>query len=756
MKKNTEDKKKSEEKNIPATVNPSGVPEKKQKKQEEKNLPVKNLPRLFRKKYTEKKFKKKILKKLYIDKDKTYVQSLFADVPGTGKQQRVAVPADTLFTKSEVSRLKILAQQIKKQKGRVRWLPLVACVAAVAVITGCVILFKDILIKKGIKSGLESVFGARCDIAYVHLGILDSEFTVQGLAVADKNNTMTNLFEIERIAMDFDLVQLLKKRFAAEELSVTGVQTGTARQTDGALPPKKQKEEKSEPSRFQQTVTAFASEKINSIQNTVIDMFAAYNPETLLDNFYAQLSSPAVIQKAQTEVETILPAWQNKPAEITASITAAVESGQTAAAFDWQSIQSNPTAIKDGIQLVTDTIENVTQLQKELEGTIEMLQRDAATVQDLSDQARRAVEADYNLVNTEINKITSFTIQDGQDFLTGAFDTVIASLLGKYYPVFQQVLGYIQEYASNAKDKPAQPEEKKPALSRYEGRTIEYRTDRNPSFLIEKMHGSGSSEAFSLDVNISDISNDMDKWGKPVVLQGSVSHGGMSDSFSGTIDTRENRSGGLVDLNYNGSGYGITLSVPDAYDVPGVPKMTGTGNFSAAFTGYEDGSFAVNGSVLMDPAVLTTDSFEPEFAYDLYSRALEKLNSIKAGIAVSYDTSAGLDIGISSDLDTQLSRILSELVNEELAVLKEEASSLVKQTLEENFGSLSDRLEQFNTIKSQITAQKQKLDSFKDELEQKKQEAEKRLKETAESAVKNAAGSAVDSAKDALKGIFGF
>ena len=192
MKKNAEDKKKSEEKNIPSIVDSSGVPE---KKQEEKNLPVKKLPRLFRKKYTEKKFKKKILKKLYIDKDKTYVQSLFAVVPGTGKQQRVAVPADTLFTKSEVSRLKTLAQQIKKQKGRVRWLPLIACIAAVAVITGCVILFKDILIKKGIKSGLESVFGARCDIAYVHLGILDSEFIVQGLAVADKNNTMTNLFE---------------------------------------------------------------------------------------------------------------------------------------------------------------------------------------------------------------------------------------------------------------------------------------------------------------------------------------------------------------------------------------------------------------------------------------------------------------------------------------------------------------------------------------------------------------------------------
>ena len=125
-------------------------------------------------------------------------------------------------------------------------------------------------------------------------------------------------------------------------------------------------------------------------------------------------------------------------------------------------------------------------------------------------------------------------------------------------------------------------------------------------------------------------------------------------------------------------------------------------------------------------------------------------------IAVSYDTSAGLDIGISSDLDTQLSRILSELVNEELAVLKEEASNLVRQTLEENFGSLSEQLEQFNTIKSQIDVQKQKLDSFKDELEQKKQNAEKYLKEAAESAVKNAAESAVDSAKDALKGMFGF
>ena len=94
--------------------------------------------------------------------------------------------------------------------------------------------------------GFESAFGAKCDIAYLHLDILDSNLRVKGLEVANKKETMTNLFEVGSIEMNFDLTQLLKKRFVAEKLEVADVLTGTPRTTDGALPLKPEKQKKKE------------------------------------------------------------------------------------------------------------------------------------------------------------------------------------------------------------------------------------------------------------------------------------------------------------------------------------------------------------------------------------------------------------------------------------------------------------------------------------------------------------------------------
>ena len=161
-------------------------------------------------------------------------------------------------------------------------------------------------------------------------------------------------------------------------------------------------------------------------------------------------------------------------------------------------------------------------------------------------------------------------------------------------------------------------------------------------------------------------------------------------------------------------------------------------NVAAVGVGPEPETFSITphemtGFVFWDTPGLG-DTIEKDALYE--KKISEKLNEKTAAGELCIDFVLVLVDGGSRDLGT--------------------TSNLVRQTLEENFGSLSEQLEQFNTIKSQIDVQKQKLDSFKDELEQKKQNAEKYLKEAAESAVKNAAESAVDSAKDALKGIFGF
>ena len=90
---------------------------------------MKKIPSIFRKKYTSKKLQKKILKKLFIPADKTYIESLFIEVEKKGKKQIpiFAIPAESIqnFDKKEKKRLKIIAKQIKKQKGRINFVPLI-------------------------------------------------------------------------------------------------------------------------------------------------------------------------------------------------------------------------------------------------------------------------------------------------------------------------------------------------------------------------------------------------------------------------------------------------------------------------------------------------------------------------------------------------------------------------------------------------------------------------------------------------------
>ena len=66
----------------------------KKAKKPEKKFPAKKLPSLFKKSYTEKKFDKKILKKIYVPEDKKTVQSMFTKGANPKKPECYAVPMD--------------------------------------------------------------------------------------------------------------------------------------------------------------------------------------------------------------------------------------------------------------------------------------------------------------------------------------------------------------------------------------------------------------------------------------------------------------------------------------------------------------------------------------------------------------------------------------------------------------------------------------------------------------------------------------
>ena len=737
------------------------------RKKEPKTFPRKKLPRMMKKKYSERKFRRKILRRIYIPHDREFIQSFFMPIEGK-KRVVLAIPDDRVFTKRELVRLKSLSKEIRKQKGRIKLLPLFAAVGVVTALVCGVLIFKDPLIKKGLQIGLQSAFGAKVDIAYLHLGLLDSNFTIRGLAVTNKNDTMKNLFEIGGLTVDFDLIQLLKKRFVADEMSVSDVRVNTDRETDGALPQKEK--EDSGMDKVKAAVTDFSLAKASVLQNSVTDIFAQYNPENLIENFYLQLSTPELVEEIEGQMNALISAWQGVPSQLTASVNKVIADGQEVANFNWNSIKTDPTQIRTAIATIKSVTDSATSLYEETEMTVNMLQRDVKQVQEMTANAQKALKDDFNLISKEVSKITSFSIkEDGMNILTTSFEKIIADLFGQYYPLFQEIMGYVQDLsAKSAEKKAAEAAEEKNAVQRYEGRTIEYRADNIPSFLIKKMHGSGADGNFSLSLDATDISSDMTKWGKPASLSGLVGHGNMTDSFSGTLDLRENRPGDLVDLNYKGSGYRVSLRSSE--DIPGVPAGVGTGYFDARITANETGAFSVGGSVVLDPVSFTTASFEPAFAYNLYSRALAMFTAVEAGVTLGYSDATGLYLDLDTDLDRRFVEVLTTLFNEELAKVKSEVTARAQDLLNQSTGKITEKFGEFEDITSLIEAQKSRLENYKKELERKLKEGEDQLnaalnaakdkavdaaKDAASKAAESAKDKAQDAAKDALKGLFG-
>ena len=146
------------------------------------------LPKIFRKKYNSNSLKRKLLSRIYIDDDREYVKSLFEQ-----NDRILQIPDNRPFEKDEIKRLKEMASQIKSQKGRVHIIWITAIVVLIVTLVTLVNIYKNPLVKRGLKYALENIFWARADIDYVNLKIFDSSLVIKGVAVANKDKPMENL-----------------------------------------------------------------------------------------------------------------------------------------------------------------------------------------------------------------------------------------------------------------------------------------------------------------------------------------------------------------------------------------------------------------------------------------------------------------------------------------------------------------------------------------------------------------------------------
>lgn len=728
---------------------------------------MKKIPSLFRKKYTAKKLEKKIYKKLYVPDDKKYVKSLFTEVEKKGAKHIpiYAIPADKAeqLAKKDMKRLKLLAKQIKKQKGRVNFVPLIVTIAFIAAIPICFSMFKNVIIKKAITVVCENIFEAKTDIEKVDFKFLDSSLKIKKIEIANKNDYMKNLVDIGSITIDFDLGQLLRKRFVADELSVLDVNTGTERTTSGELPPAKEKKIKKQKAKAEKQASesklgkALSDKKAvaaNSLEKNITGLFNQFNPETLMQNYAAQLQTPAISKQVQEQIPQIVAKWQAKPVEVQKTVDELQKSVNEIMSFDYSAVQNNPLKIKEFIESLDATYKNIEKVKNDANGVLNSFNADIAEADGLRKTVQNAVTHDMNFANSEINKIKSLNVSDGTKLISGMFENVACDVLGKYYPYAQKGVSYLLELKSKQASKPktekVKKEKKKYSVKRAPGRDIFYRQDKVPALWIKKMAGSGPN----FFAQATDIASNQDIINKPAKIDFNMDLWNLQHTAKLVVDFRTETNEPLVRADYGLKNIPLNIPAEKFGEYPGVPSFDAKCAVDAIFKIFDDEGFEITGKGLLTDLKIATVPFEPEYASKIYSSVMGRINTVRASMTSGFTISDGLKMALDSDADVQVINSIKKEMEAQLAGIKENLKTELTKRINEASGGALGQFGSLDDIKSKLTGSVSQANNYEKQLTQKRSEAEKQLKGKAEEATKKATDSAKKEIGNQLKKLF--
>lgn len=715
-----------------------------------KLVPAKKLPGFYRKKFSEKDFEKKVLKRIYIDADKKLVESQFKQE--TNKKGRAVMVFDRTseIAKNDFLRCKKIALDVKNQKFGIKFVPLLAVVCLVAGIGVAVTLFKNIVIEKGLTAAMQGIFGAKTDIQKVDLQIFGASLEIDGLAQANPDSPMKNIFEIDKIDVAFNLTDLLRGKFHAKNIEVSGVAIDTERKKSGELARvKKSKKEKQ--------VAAETKKDSDSIMNAAADqlkkMFESYNPETMLSNIQNELTSPAVANSIAEDVKTKVEKWKNVPNEYQASIAKLSGSVDSFVKTNWGNI-TNASTLKKAISDIETAMSESNSLKNKMAATSKEIKSDTNAINGYSQQLQAAVKADSKLVDSKIAEMKNLFSADGlKNILTEGVRGILLEKAGKFYPYIDKAMTAAmnskgnsnsseskQKAASEKAEKKSKKKAKSAGHARSAGRMVYYKKDTVPKLLIENVVASGyeyKSNELLFKGTASEISSDQNMRGKPAKINADFKVLGKPNKASIVIDARDSSSAPLVLADYSGKGYPISADAQ-------VFNLSSAGDIDAVLKCGSDGSFSVGGTLNMRINEIHGMEFEPAKVSELYQKAISGIKALSVGFNVLY-RNGGMEVELTNieKLSKQLAEPVIQALTGELNSIAAEAQANITKVLSEKTGVATDQIAAFTDISTLLNGQINSVNNMQKQLEEQKAKINKQLSNAAKGA-----------AVDALKKLF--
>lgn len=694
------------------------------------------LPKLFTKKYSEKKLKNRVLKKIYIPADKKLVQSLV--VAGKDKKGRKVYSFDTQkpVPSATLKKLKIIAKDLKKQKGRFNVVHILISITCLVILFSGIALFRNVLARKLITGAMENTFGAVCDIERIDFDILDTRFVIENLEQANRSKPMTNLFEAGRFELYFNLLELTRGKLVSENVEITGIRAGTERTVPGTLSPlkerkyrrKREKEEKKSG-----PVRKALSAQIEKIKNEVsVDsgITAVQNqldPAVILEREKEKLQAPAVLQELSATVPGLADSWRENSAKAEAQIAATQDAAQKIAAIKVDEIKT----IEEGHRV----LKTLNSAKKTIDENVSMittysarLDADRKTVMTLSQKTQDAIAADSRHLYSLAQSVSSFNMDRGKGLIAQVLETFAISTFGEYYPWLDRGLSLLQGNQSGKKSEKNQTfKAKKSVIDRLPGRTFVFGPDSLPGVVFKNISLSADDDDASLHGEglIRHLSNNADQLDKPALVTLGTVHGTMRESVEAVVDLRTDART-VLDSDITARGYPVSL---DSSGIRGVPSITGTLSANGQLLVMQDRSVSVDTTMRIDSARLTIDPFEPDFVYSAYRQVLAGMRTIDCTVKIDISSSGDFDTSVSTNADTMLYRSIQQQLDRQVDRIKGQFEQEIDAYIQDQKQQHAGNMKLFTTAQDRFKKAENEIQSRENSPERKQEAVEKRIRE---------------------------
>lgn len=680
----------------------------------------------MKKKYTEKQFEKKILKRIYINDDKTFLESLFE------KEGDLYVLKQPLERK-DLKRLKRLLKEIRKSKSPVASFKIILVIIIAAAALAFNFFFKNSLVERGVTIALEEVFQAQADVEVSRFSLLRGELTFSEIAVADRDNPMKNLFELSTLYVSINMEQLLMKKAILPSIECLNITWNTDRETSGAL----ESDRAPLSDTIQEQAETFVQDALEAIN------LPTESPEEIINAQLENLTAKALIEETSELYKEKKSYWEEQVDSVkTIGSDLSVEAQSL--------LNINPGSISS-IEEARDIADRIDVMRKELasarndiEGLKGAAEADIASLRSLPREIQDAIERDKEYL------LNLVSLPEGglEETLKSIAERYFRSKFGRFYGYLDKGRSIYARFSRFTEGRKG-----KGTISRLTGgvrknnREVPFPSTGYPQFLLELLHISTgenpdvveADEAYQ-ELYVKNVSSNPALWDKPIELdiswlkaaRGVDIQGELNPSNEGVIES------GTVSSEFNGFPFdaGKLLKKLD------IESYAGVVSGSIAFSLVSENSIAGSGSIQLGNAAVAMAG-EGNLVTKRIVKILEE-NDLNLFITFSVEDeqpSLTVDSDIFAIIEAETRELLKDLVEELKDKIEEELRNYLAPYLEEN----ELLAEGFSAIEEILGEESLTLNSTRKKLNQKKQELLNSVQDRLKEEVQDQAEDLVDS-----------